>query len=158
MRVNDAFFGLALAALGIFVWLHAAGFPKVAGTAYGPAFFPQVLATGLGVAAILLIWRGVRQVIGGGRWSDFAPWIREPGRWFGLLLMLSSLVIYAWLGDILGFHLTSLAITTTLMVYLGVRPWRALLYSFLTVIGMWLLFARLLLVPLPGGPLTPYLW
>ena len=52
MRVNDAFFGLALLALGVFVWLHAAGFPKVPGTAYGPAFFPQVLAAGLGIAAI----------------------------------------------------------------------------------------------------------
>lgn len=158
MRVNDAFFGLALLALGVFVWLHAAGFPKVPGTAYGPAFFPQVLAAGLGVTAILLIWRGARQVMSGGGLSDFAPWIREPGRWLGLLLMLSSLAIYAWLDDILGFHLTGFAITAIFMAYLGVRLWQALLYSLLTVIAIWLLFARLLLVPLPGGPLTPYLW
>lgn len=158
MRVNDAFFGLALLALGVFVWLHAAGFPKVPGTAYGPAFFPQVLAAGLGVTAVLLIWRGARQATINGRLSDFAPWVREPGRWFGLLLMLSSLVIYAWLDDILGFHLTGFLITAIFMAYLGVRLWQALLYSLLTVIAIWLLFARLLLVPLPGGPLTPYLW
>lgn len=158
MRVNEAFFGLALLALGVFVWLHAAGFPQVPGTAYGPAFFPQSLAAGLGIAAILLIWRGMRQIASGGRLSDFAPWVRQPGRWFGLLLMLSSMVIYAWLDDILGFHLTGFAITAMFMAYLGVKLWQALLYSILTVIAIWLLFARLLLVPLPGGPLTSYLW
>ena len=157
MRVNDALFGIALLALAIFVWLHAAGFPKVAGTAYGPAFFPQVLALGLAASAALLIWRGMKQATGG-RFLQFETWAREPGRWFGLLLMLSCLVVYALLDEILGFHITGFAITTVFMIYLGVRPWLALVCSLGTVIVIWLLFARLLLVPLPGGVLTPYLW
>src|SRR3546814_16884435 len=67
-----------------------------------------------------------------------------------------------WSSDVcssdLGFHLTGFLITAMFMAYLGVRLWQALLYSLLTVIAIWFLFARLLLVPLPGGPLTPYLW
>lgn len=157
MRVNDALFGVVLLALAGFVWLHAAGFPKVPGTAYGPAFFPQALALGLGVSAIILIWRGGRQAAGG-KLFHLAPWTREPGRWFGLVLMLSSLVVYALLDEILGFHITGFAITAVFMMYLGVRPWLALLCSLGAVIVIWLLFARLLLVPLPGGVLTPYLW
>lgn len=157
MRVNDALFGLALLALAVFVWLHAAGFPKVPGTAYGPAFFPQVLALGLAASAILLIWRGARQAAGG-QFVQLAPWTREPGRWLGLLLMLSSLVVYALLDEILGFHITGFLITAVFMLYLGVRPWLAVLCSLGTVVVIWLLFARLLLVPLPGGVLTPYLW
>lgn len=157
MRVNDALFGLALLALATFVWLHAAGFPKVPGTAYGPAFFPQVLALGLAASAVLLIWRGARQA-GGGQFFHLAPWTREPGRWFGLLLMLSSLAVYALLDDVLGFHITGFTITVVFMLYLGVRPWLAALCSLGTVVVIWLLFARLLLVPLPGGVLTTVLW
>src|SRR3546814_4445781 len=70
MRINDTVFGAVLLALAIFIWTQAAGFPKVPGTQYGSGFFPQVIAIGLGVGALLLMWRGRRALAGGERLAE----------------------------------------------------------------------------------------
>lgn len=158
MRFNDVFFGVAILALSLFVWFSAIGFPKVPGTVYGPAFFPQILAIGLGVCALLLMYNGVQAVRAGGALVEFSIWARDPLRWFGVLLTLGTMVVYTMLDDILGFHIAGFIITLGFMLYLGVRLWLAVLLSLGAVIVIWLLFARVLLVPLPGGVLTPYLW
>jgi putative tricarboxylic transport membrane protein len=158
MRFNDAFFGAVLLALSVFVWVSAAGFPKVPGTAYGPAFFPQFIAFGLGACALLLLYNGARAARAGGRLVEFSIWARDPVRWFGVLLTLGTMVVYTLLDDLLGFHIAGFIVTIGFMLYLGVRLWLAALLSLGAVIVIWVLFARILLVPLPGGILTPYLW
>lgn len=158
MRINDTIFGALLLALAGFIWIAAAGFPKVPGTQYGPGFFPQVIAAGIAVGALLLFWRGWRALAGGERLAAVGPWARHPSRWLGLLVIVGSLVFYDLAAEPLGFPIVGLVIGTVFMVYLGVRLWRAAAISLGMVVVIWLLFARLLLVPLPGGPLTPYLW
>src|SRR3546814_8000494 len=107
---------------------------------------------------LLLMWRGRRALAGGERLAEAGPWARHPSRWLGLLVIVGSLVFYDLAAEPLGFPIVGLVIGTVFMVYLGVRPWRAAVISLGMVVVIWLLFARLLLVPLPGGPLTPYLW
>lgn len=158
MRINDTVFGALLLALAAFVWIAAAGFPKMPGTQYGPGFFPQVIAVGLGIGALLLIWRGWRALAAGEPLAAAGPWARHPGRWLGLLVILGALVFYDLAAEPLGFPIVGFIIGTVFMLYLGVRWWHAGLISLGMVVAIWLLFARLLLVPLPGGPLTPYLW
>ncbi|MFN4277479.1 MAG: tripartite tricarboxylate transporter TctB family protein [Ferrovibrio sp.] len=158
MRINDAIFGILLFGLSLFIGFHAAGFPKMPGTAYGPAFFPQVLAAGLGICAVLLILRGIVALRQGAALVVLSPWMRMPGRWMGAMLMLACVVAYTLLDDMLGFHLAGMAVTLVFMLYLGVRPLYAVGFSLGAVIVIWLLFARLLLVPLPGGVLTGLLW
>ncbi|HEX6959945.1 MAG TPA: tripartite tricarboxylate transporter TctB family protein [Ferrovibrio sp.] len=155
MRFNDAVFGVVLLALAIFIWTMAAGFPKQIGMTYGPAFFPQVLSVLLGGSAVLLIYRGFRS---GEAILQAGPWARDPRRWLGLALVFGALLFYTDLSNLLGFHITVFLIGFVLMLYLGVRLWLALVVALAAAAVLWLLFARLLLVPLPGGLLAPILW
>lgn len=158
MRINDTVFGAVLLILAAFVWFGAAGFPKVPGTQYGPGFFPQVIAAGIGLGGVILLWRGRRALLAGERFATVGPWARHPSRWLGLLVIVGSLVFYDQAAEPLGFPIVGFIIGVVFMLYLGVGAWRAAAISLGTVAVIWLLFARLLLVPLPGGPLTPYLW
>jgi putative tricarboxylic transport membrane protein len=158
MRINDTVFGAVLLALAASIWIAAAGFPKMPGTQYGPGFFPQVIAVGLGIGGLMLLWRGRQALLAGERIASIGPWARHPSRWLGLLVIVGSLLFYDQAADILGFPIVGLIIGIVFMAYLGVRLWRAAVISLGMVVVIWLLFARLLLVPLPGGPLTPYLW
>lgn len=158
MRFNDALSGSVLLALAIFVWVTAAGFPKLAGAPYGAAFFPQVLAVLLGLAALMLIFRGLKAWRNGEAVIQAGAWARNPARWLGLGLIIGALLLYAGISSSLGFHVTVFLIAIVLMLYLGVRLWLAALVAAIAAIVLWLFFARVLLVPLPGGILTSILW
>lgn len=158
MRFNDALSGFVLLALAVFVWATAAGFPKLTGAPYGAAFFPQVLAVLLGLAALVLIFRGIQAWRNGEAVIQADAWVRNPARWLGLGLIIGALLLYSGISASLGFHITVFLIAAVLMIYLGARVWLALLVAIIAAIVLWLFFARVLLVPLPGGILTSILW
>ena len=61
MKVNDALSGAGLAALGGVVLWHIQGFPAMPGQKFGPAWFPGLIAIGLGL--MYISWRLMRRLI-----------------------------------------------------------------------------------------------
>lgn len=153
MRFNDAVFGAAFLAFAAYVFLAASGFPTASGVAYGPGFFPKLLASLLAICGAILVVRGLRSRATTG-WLTLSPALRQPQGWLGIAIVFCTLLGYSWLDDVLGYHLTATLVVSGFMLFLKVRPLPALAFGLAAAILTYLVFARLLLVPLPLGPLT----
>ncbi len=154
MRVNDTLLGLGFAALAAWIWWLTSFFPGFPGQDYGPDLFPRILATGIGVCALLLVLRGLRArrpVLSADTWAF------DPTRLMAVLAVPVAVLFYIFVSDALGFIPTSLLILGTLGLLYGARP----LAAFLTATGMTLVlhwfFVSLMRVPLPRGLMDPFL-
>jgi putative tricarboxylic transport membrane protein len=157
VRLNDAIFGLLLAALGALVLFAVQGFPKIPGQPVGPALFPGLIATGLCICGLALMVRGWR-ARGEGRWVAWDDWVRSPRHVAALAILLGGIVFYIALADRLGFLPTAVILLTALFVVLRVPPLRAVGIAVLAALVIHFAFYKLLRVPLPWGVLTPYAW
>lgn len=139
---------LPVGLLGLAALMLARDFPPIPGQAYGPGLFPMLIGAGLIVCAI---GAGLQ-----------APKPREASpstsaRVAALAYALAPLVVLlAW--DVAGWPLIALALGTVLLMLGGARPIVALVSAFCFAAVTWGLFAMLLRVPLPRGPLDflPY--
>ena len=157
MKVNDAVFGLALAALGGAVLVSVQGFPKIPGQSVGPALFPGLIATGLCIAGALLVVRGVRERARA-PWVVWDDWVRSPRHVLALAVLLGAIVFYIAAAGWLGFLPTAVIILASMFAVLRVPPVRSLLLAVAATLVIHFAFYRLLRVPLPWGLLTPYAW
>lgn len=147
MGARDALTGVVLALLGSLVVITARSFPRLAGGYPGPGLFPQLLGAVLVVAGALLVAGGLagrrppdRPLLGGSR--------REK---VSALLVVAAVIFYLVAVHRLGFIVVSVLILSGLMTALGVRArWSALIGIGATVV-LYVLFARILRVPLPEG-------
>lgn len=154
--IGDVISGMITATFGVCVLFYISGFPTMPGGQPGPGLFPGIIAgmmTGLGA---LLAFRGVlRQrsytessgevaVALGGR-----PWNRVG--WVNAASVLAAIVVYIAVVDFLGFVPTMMLVTFLLAWRLGARPIFAAVAAVCTALGLWLIFQRALLVPLPSG-------
>ena len=157
MKVNDAVFGLALAALGGAVLIGVQGFPKIPGQSVGPALFPGLIAVGLCVCGVLLVVRGIRERARA-PWIVWDDWVRSPRHVLALAVLLGSIVFYIAAAGWLGFLPTASIILMSMFSVLRVPPGRALLFAVAATLVIHFAFYKLLRVPLPWGLLTPYAW
>ena len=158
MRLNDAVIGLILLLFAGAVIAYTSTFPAMPGQKYGPALFPRVIGSGIGLCGLILIAQGIRERRLAGAAGPLAAWpATAPGR-INIALVIAGLVFYLLFSDDLGFIPTGILLLITLLVRLGVR----LLTAFGVAVGATLvihaLFSRLLLVPLPWGVLQPIAW
>lgn len=157
MKVNDAVFGLALAALGGAVLIGVQGFPKIPGQSVGPALFPGLIAVGLCICGVLLVVRGIRERERA-PWIVWDDWVRSPRHVLALAVLLGSIVFYIAAAGWLGFLPTAAIILMSMFSVLRVPPGRALLFAVSATLVIHFAFYKLLRVPLPWGLLTPYAW
>ncbi len=157
MKVNDAAFGLVLAALGGAVLVGVQGFPKIPGQSVGPALFPGLIAVGLCVCGLLLIVRGIRERASA-PWVVLDDWVRSPRHVLALAVLLGSILFYIVAAGWLGFLPTAAIILMSMFTVLRVPPGRALLLAVVVTLVIHFAFYKLLRVPLPWGLLTPYAW
>jgi len=148
MGAWDALAGVLLALLGSYVFLAARTFPNLSGGYPGPGLFPQLLG-------ILLAFSGAGLVLNSllaGTLFRGAPVVKASSREvIGALFVVLAVVVYILLVERLGFVPLTFLILAGLMVRLGVPGrWSVAVGAALTVL-LYLLFARLLRVPLPGG-------
>ena len=148
MRVSDSLIGFALIIFGIAVILHTQGFPAQADGHPGPEFFPNVLAG-------LFILAGLGLSFGSIRRGEKILEVQAPGLGVpavvNILMVLGVIVIYILVSDDVGFLFTSLILMGFLMKWLGVTWQWTLIMSVVLTMGIYLLFAKMLLVPLPWG-------
>ena len=113
-----------------------------------PGFFPVL--GGLGVMALssaLLVQAILGRSSGGEPFGE----IRRPA------ILVAGLAIYVALLEPVGYVVATAFIAAVILRVLGVTSWRRLAVgSILLPVGTWLLFARLLGVELPAGPLADF--
>ena len=157
MRFNDAITGCVLVIFAIAEIAYTRTFPSLFGQSYGPDLFPRIIGFGLIATGLILIVRGVRQKQRAGinsQWVEIGPWIHQSNLKINILLVLLALVVYILLSDWLGFILMSMLILSVLLYRLGNSMLMSLLIAAATTATLQLVFAKLLLVPLPAGVLT----
>ena len=150
MKVNDAVTGAALLALAVVLLWHIQGFPEMPGQKFGPAWFPGLIAIGLGVCGARLVYAGARQR---GPWMRFPEWARSARPLAAVASVLGGLGFYIFAADALGFHFTALLLTAVWTRVMG-ASWRIVVpAAVLAPIVIHLAFYKLLRIPLPWGVL-----
>lgn len=123
------------------------------GQRFGPAWFPGVIAAGLGICGVLLIVAGVRQ---GAPWLALPQWIFRRRPSLGVAAVLAGLVFYIVAADKLGFHITGVALLACWVRVLG-GSWRmAAVVAVVATVAIHLSFYKVLRIPLPWGLLEQW--
>ena len=145
--------GAALVALATVILWHIQGFPAMPGQKFGPAWFPGVVAAGLGLCGVLLIVAGVRQ---GGPWLALPDWVHRRRPLLGGASVVAGLLFYIFAADRLGFHLAGIALMLAWLRILGCS-WRvAAVVGVIATVAIHLAFYKLLRIPLPWGVFEQY--
>ncbi len=135
--------------MGAYVVAAASRFPRLSGGYPGPGLFPQLLGVLLCLQAVLL-------VLASGRGREGRPTPLRRDAVLNVVLAVLAVGLYVAASPRLGFLLTSAAVLTGLMVRLGAGLGRSLVLGPAMSVGLYLLFGKLLRVPLPRGLLS--LW
>ena len=158
MRVNDAVFGAVLVALSLAILLYARGFPGMPGQHYGPALFPSLIAAGFGLCGLVLCAQGARRLAAEGL-IRLEPWARSGAPLFDAALILAGLAAYVLLSERLGFLVAGGGLLFVWIArFRGGRLVSSFAFALATALVIDYAFRRMLLVPLPQGPLTGLVW
>lgn len=144
----DILFGIIFAIFGAWIFLQALTFPNLKGGYPGPGLFPQLLGillvlSGLGIAVNAAIQRALPQPR-----ALFQPPYREK---INALLVVLAVIAYILLVDTVGFIPIALVIMIGLMLRTGVSLSWSLIVGIGVTIAIYVLFNRILHVPLPSG-------
>lgn len=148
MRFSDKLIGLVLIAFGTWVLFYTRTFPTLEKGYPGPSLFPNVLAVLMMIAGVGLIIQGFK------RKQKFL--MLETGDLdregvINILVIVASVIVYIFLAEYIGFLILTPLLLIANMKWLKVSwKWSVIVAVGVTV-GIHLLFAKLLLVPLPWG-------
>ncbi len=148
MRVSDTAIGLSLIIFACAVLLHVQSFPELDNGYPGPALFPSVLAVLFILCGIGLIIQGLRKREKVLRFD--AGSISFNG-WINIAFVVGTILCYIFFAEFLGFLIFSFVILMILMKWLKVKTLWSLIMSVGVTLAIYLLFAKILLVPLPWG-------
>ena len=148
MRVSNTAIGLATIVFGILVILYTQDFPKLEKGYPGPSLFPMVLAVLFIFVGIVLIFQGMRA-----REKPFKFDISDLSRvhLVNIGLILAAILFYIFVSDFLGFQFTSVLILVVMMKRLRVSTGWSIVMACGMTFFIYVLFAKILLVPLPWG-------
>ncbi|WP_370653968.1 tripartite tricarboxylate transporter TctB family protein [Rhodoferax sp.] len=149
--------GLLIGSFGAAIYLHARSFPPLPGQNVGPNMFPQLIATGLMICAMFLVFRGVK-TLGTEGWITLPGWLGQGRIALGFLLIPLVLVFYVAVSESLGFLPTAVILLMTLFLVFKVRLRTAIVVAVLGALCIHTLFYKLLKVPLPWGLLKSVAW
>ena len=148
MRVSNTAIGLFLILFATVVLWHVQSFPSLDNGYPGPALFPSVLAVLFIFCGIGLITQGIRQREKLLKLDTGT--LTLPGL-LNILFVLGTIVCYIFLAQYVGFLIFSFLVLLILMKWLKVKPLASILMSGGVTLVIYLLFAKILLVPLPWG-------
>ncbi len=152
MRLSDTLLALLfIAVAGVMIGLTTT-FPAFPGQKYGPDLFPRILGTGIIICSLLILLKDRRAPI-----SDrlpalsLDPALRGKRQLISFLLVPGSILFYIFVADWLGFVPTAFIILSGLMLWFGVKVWRALLIAVLMTGLIHWFFGSMMRVPLARG-------
>ncbi len=148
MRVSNTVIGLGTVIFSIWVLFYASNFPKLEQGYPGPSLFPMVLAVLFIFAGIVLI---VQDFLSGAKKLKFDISDLSRVHLINIGLTLAAILFYIFVSDFLGFQITSFIILVFMMKRLRVSTFWSLIMACGVTFGIYVLFAKILLVPLPWG-------
>lgn len=151
MNKAETVAGGVFAAIGVLMLLESLKFAYFLDGVPGPGFLPRWVAGGLVCVGLYLAIKGIRP---GVTLQKAIPW-PDKGAWWRLAVVFAALALALVLLDKLGFVIVVTVFMAAVMYSLGVRSWLTLsAVPVLTAIGLYVVFAVWLRVPLPRGVLT----
>ena len=158
MRANDAITGGIFLALAIFSFVYAGTFTALPGVKYGPELFPRLVSVLMGLGGLALIAGSLRRS-GAAPLLTIAEWARRPRSHLILASIIAGIVFYILASASLGFLPSAfLMLGGLLAVTRGIaRLPSSLIAAALTTMTIYLIFAKLLRVPLPMGTIESML-
>ena len=148
MRVSNTAIGLFLIVFAAAVLWHVQSFPSLDNGYPGPALFPSVLAVLFILCGVVLIIQGVRQRE---KLLKFDTGTLTLSGLLNIVFVLGTIVCYIFLAETIGFLIFSLAVLVVLMKWLKVKTLSSIAMALGVTLVIYLLFAKVLLVPLPWG-------
>jgi hypothetical protein len=143
--------GGVFTAIGVVMLLESLKFAYFLDGVPGPGFLPRWVAAGLVCVGLVLTAKAIRP---GMALQKAIAW-PDAGVWRRVAVMLGALGLTLLLLDKLGFVIVVTVFMAVVMYSLGVRSWRMLAtVPLLTAIGLYVVFAVWLRVPLPRGVLV----
>ncbi|MEO1090750.1 MAG: tripartite tricarboxylate transporter TctB family protein [Pseudomonadota bacterium] len=160
MRLDDRLLGLLLVGFSALVIGYAQTFPVLGGMDVGPALFPSVIASFLGVCGLAMIVQGALRRRAGERGPllELDPWARTRRGIGSLVIVVGAVIFFGSTLEFLGFHISAALTLLVLLLWLEVRPVTAVLTAALATFVTHGLFYSQLRVPLPWGLLEPVAW
>jgi len=118
------------------------------GQKFGPAWFPGLVAAGLGICGALLVYSGLRERTA---WVAVGDWVHSRRARAGVAALVGGLIVYILVVDKVGFHLTGIALLAVWLRVLG-ASWRVTaIVAVVATLVIHLAFYKGLRVPLPWG-------
>jgi putative tricarboxylic transport membrane protein len=159
MRLNDAVWGALVLLLSAAIFFAIRNFPTIPGQAYGPALFPGVVASGLLVCGVGLVYKGLaarrtERVA----WLAWDPWIHSRRHAIAFLVVVGINVLYIALVERLGFVVMGVVYLAALFTVFRVRGRFVLPLAVAVTLVIHYAFYKLLHVPLPWGILERVAW
>jgi putative tricarboxylic transport membrane protein len=152
VRRVDALVGLGLAVLALAVLWSARAFPDVPGQKLGAAFLPMIIGVGLLLCGIALVLRSLRR----GAYADGETKPEVEEHFGSAVVIVGAVLAYIVLSERIGFLFIAPLCLLAVFLALRVRWSTAVLSAIGGTLLVHLAFYKLLRVPLPWGPLTPF--
>lgn len=153
MQRSDRWVGMVLAVLALAVLWSARAFPTVPGQKLGSAFLPMIIGAVLLACALALIVRSFRS----GTYATAGDATPRPREHFGsALVIVGAVLAYLFLAERVGFLVIAPLCLMAAFLALRVRFGLALCWAIGGTLLVHLAFYKLLRVPLPWGPMTPF--
>jgi hypothetical protein len=151
MNKAETVAGGVFTAIGVLMLLESLKFAYFLEGVPGPGFLPRWVAAGLVCVGLYLTVKGIRPGIA---LQEAIAW-PDPGAWRRVAALLGALALALLLLESLGFVIVVTVFMAVVMYSLSVRSWMMLAtVPVLTAIGLYLIFAVWLRVPLPRGVLS----
>ena len=154
MKRADFIIGFLGLFLTLYIWITTASFPEDQVVQVGPAFFPRMLAVGLGLTSLTLIIQAILKVASKGQSSEAETLsLRDPGI-RRALTALAATISYCLLLETIGFIPLSIIYLILLMLLLKEKNYIQMGITSVAVTGLlYAVFNMLLNITLPLGSL-----
>ncbi len=154
MQRVDRWVGVGLAVLALAVLWSGSAFPNVPGQKLGAAFLPMIIGVGLLLCALALVVRSLRGRAYAQAEAQATPEVEEH---FGsAVVIVGAVLAYILLAERIGFLFVAPLCLMAVFLALRVRWTTAVLCAIGGTLLVHVAFYKLLRVPLPWGPLTPF--
>ena len=152
MQRVDRWVGVGLAVLALAVLWSGSAFPNVPGQKLGAAFLPMIIGGGLLLCGLALVVRSFR----GRAYAEQPPAVEAEEHFGSAVVIVGAVLAYIFLAERIGFLFIAPLCLMAVFLALRVRWKTAVLCAVGGTLLVHLAFYKLLRVPLPWGPLTPF--
>ena len=159
MHPKDHYCGIVLILFGGWLIWEASSFPALAGMPYGAGLFPTIAALGMCICGFLILITALIKRRSAQPLEEEASTQKKEYRpLINTIAVITAVIIYALLLNIVGFHILSFFMLAVLFLVLQVRWFTTLLLASGVTVGVHFIFYSMLHVPLPWGLMEPIAW